>query len=198
VRLLEEGKGERTYAEVDINFILEVDVQGLVVPFAEFFLHGEFRAVGGSVLVDGVICTGKGELDAKWSCFNCKHNSSFDESSFRDVPYSSFITASCSVREDFRIYPLEATEDLATTSKCVWMAIVAVTLSSALLEFASRAAISADLARKASDGSVPHPIRELWGPFAGCGTFDGMEAAKAATNTERQTIGRWTTCLETR
>jgi len=66
---------------------------------------------------------------------------------------------------------------------------VAAALKSALLlEFASRAAISADFARKASDGSVPQPMRAFRGPFAGWARVAGMKAAKATTRAERRTM----------
>jgi hypothetical protein len=47
---------------------------------------------------------------------------------------------------------------------------------------ASRAANSADLARKAADGSVPQPMRLERGPFAGCAKVLGNNAARAMIN----------------
>jgi hypothetical protein len=67
-------------------------------------------------------------------------------------------------------------------------AAAAEDVNSATLEFASRAAISSDFARNAADGSVPQPMRELRGPFAGCARVAGMKAVRAATRVERRTM----------
>lgn len=68
VRAARDTGREIAVSQVSTNVVLKVDIQILVSPLAELLLHRQLGAVGGPEGVDGVVCAGEDELDAKWSC----------------------------------------------------------------------------------------------------------------------------------